>query len=188
MPPSLALFFWLALLVGLLWFDPARDRRVSVALWVPVIWMFIDGSRLPSQWLGHVGESSVNALEAGNPLDRAISSSLILLAIAILMSRPLKWNDLLARNLALTAFLSFGLLSVLWSDYPFIAIKRWLQEHGQLPRNTSSYYPTPFPLEAVRTLLRRLCYLLIPLSVLLNRVLSGLEQVLCKSMQTGGGF
>jgi len=47
MPPSLALFLWLVLLLLLLRFDPARDPETSLALWVPVIWLFIDGSRLP---------------------------------------------------------------------------------------------------------------------------------------------
>src|SRR5271167_2450198 len=52
MPPSLALFLWLILLVALLRFDPGKDAGTSPALWVPLIWMFILGTRLPSQWLG----------------------------------------------------------------------------------------------------------------------------------------
>lgn len=52
MPPSLALFLWFILLVALLRFDPAKDSGTSLALWVPVTWMFILGTRLPSQWLG----------------------------------------------------------------------------------------------------------------------------------------
>src|ERR1700720_4644637 len=103
MPPSLALALWIILLWGLLRFDPANDSRISLALWVPVMSMFIVGSRNPSQWLdGQVGMSA-QAFEEGNPVDRAISSALILLAIGILMSRSLKWGTLLARNLSLVA-------------------------------------------------------------------------------------
>ena len=40
MTPSLALLLWAVLLLGLLYFDPAKDSRISSAIWVPVIWMF----------------------------------------------------------------------------------------------------------------------------------------------------
>ena len=93
MPPSLALLLWLVLLLGLLCFDPAKVPSTSPALWVPVIWMFILGSRLPSQWLGGQVGQAAQALEEGNPLDRTISSALILLAIGILISRSFKWGD-----------------------------------------------------------------------------------------------
>src|SRR5207244_2752891 len=167
MPPSLALFLWLILLVALLRFDPARDRGTSAALWVPLMWIFIVGSRLPSQWLdsGQMGQS-VQALEEGNPLDRTIFSVLILLAIVILRSRSFKWGDFFVRNLALTAFLSFALLSFVWSDFPLIALKRWFRDLGNYLM-ILVVLSDPRPLEAIRALLRRFCYLLIPLSILL---------------------
>ena len=70
------------------------------------------------------------ALEEGNPVDSAISSALILLAIGILMSRSFKWGSFFSRNIALVAFLSFALLSVCWSDFPFITFKRWFRDLG----------------------------------------------------------
>jgi len=63
MPPSLALLLWFILLVALLCFDPAKDSKISLALWVPVIWMFFVGSRLPSQWFGVQVGSAAQALE-----------------------------------------------------------------------------------------------------------------------------
>ena len=166
MPPSLALFLWLILLVALLRFDPAKDSRVSFALWVPVIWMFILGSRLPSQWLGGQVGQAAQALEEGNPIDRTFSSFLILLAIGILMLRAFNWGSFVTRNLALIAVLFFALLSVLWSDSSFIAFKRWFRDLGNYLMILVTL-SDPRPFEAMRTLLRRLCYLLIPLSILL---------------------
>jgi exopolysaccharide production protein ExoQ len=166
MPPSLALFLWLILLVALFRFDAAKDSKISLALWVPVIWMFILGSRLPSQWLGGQMGQAAQALEDGNPLDRTISSALILLAIGILMSRSFKWGGFFARNLALTAFLAFALVSVCWSDFPFVALKRWIRDLGNYLVILVAL-SDPRPLEAVRAVLRRLCYLLIPLSIVL---------------------
>src|SRR5437667_2866807 len=166
MPPSLALFLWLIVLASLLRFDPAKDSKTSLALWVPVIWMFIIGSRLPSQWLSDQIGQAAQDLQEGSPLDRTIFSVLILLAIGILMSRSFKWADFFVRNLALMAFLSFALLSVLWSDYSFDALKRWFRDLGNYLVILVAL-SDPRPLEAVRALLRRLCYLLVPLSILL---------------------
>jgi len=150
----------------LLCFDPAKDPDTSVALWVPVIWMFIQGSRLPSQWLGGQMAQSAQALEEGNPVDRTIYFALMLLAIGILISRSFNWSDFFGRNLALMTFLSFALLSVMWSDFPFVAFKRWFRDLGNYLVILVAL-SDPQPLEAVRTVLRRLCYLLIPLSILL---------------------
>src|SRR5271165_5402787 len=166
MPAFLALLLWLVLLLGLLVFDPARERGTSVALWVPVIWLFIVGSRLPSQWLGGQVGIAAQALEEGNPLDRTISSALILLAIGILMSRSFRWDQFFARNIALIAFLSFALVSVVWSDSSFVAFKRWFRDLGNYLVILVALSDRR-PLEAVRTLLRRLFFLLIPLSVVL---------------------
>lgn len=166
MPPTLALILWLVLLLGLLYFDPAKDPGASFALWVPLIWMFIVGSRLPSQWLGLQVGSAAHAVEEGNPLDRAVFFLLILLAIAILASRSFHWGGFFARNILLLSFLSFALVSVLWSDFPFVSFKRWFRDLGNY-LSVFVVLSDPHPLEAARTLLRRLCYLLIPLSVLL---------------------
>ena len=165
MPPSVALLVWLVLLLGLLRYDPAKESRTSLALWVPLIWMFILGSRLPSQWLGGQFGVATQSIEEGNPLDRSIFALLILVGLAIVMSRPFKWNAFFARNLVLMAFLFFALTSVLWSDFPFVSFKRWFRDFGDYPA-VLVVLSDPNPLEAFRTLLRRLCFLLIPLSVL----------------------
>ncbi|HUK53170.1 MAG TPA: O-antigen ligase family protein, partial [Candidatus Binatia bacterium] len=164
MPPALAALLWFILLVGLLYLDPAKEPRTSAILWAPVIWMFILGSRLPSQWLGNQGGAT--ALEEGSPIDRAILSFLMLLAIGALATRPLPWGSLLARNTALVAFLAFALVSVCWSDFPFVALKRWFRDLGNYVM-VLVVLTDPSPVEAIRTLLRRLAYLLVPLSILL---------------------
>ncbi len=184
MPPYLALFIWFILLLGLLCFDPAKESETSIALWVPLIWMFIAGSRLPSQWLGNRYGSAVQTLEEGNPLDRTIFSVLILLAIGILISRSFKWGDFFGRNIFLIAFISFALLSVFWSDFPYIAFKRWFRDLGNY-LVILVVLSDPRPVAAVRTLLRRLCYLLIPLSFVLIKYFPDLGRQY--QYWTGGG-
>jgi len=166
MPPFLALILWLVLLIALLLWDPAKDPRISSALWVPIIWMFIVGSRLPAQWLGGSVGAGAQALEEGNPIDRVVFFVLIFLAVVILMSRSFNWGEFFSRNMALMAFVLFGLVSVLWSDSTLVSFKRWFRDLGPYVV-ILVVLSEAHPLEAVRTLFRRLCYLLVPLSIVL---------------------
>lgn len=158
---------WAVLLTLLLKYDPAQKHGTSTALWLPVLWLFLAGSRLPSQWIsGTAGTLSAQSMEEGNPLDRMVFLVLILLSIAVLVRRSFNWERFIVQNMALIALLGFALLSVCWSDYPFIAFKRWFRDLG-------NYWAVLVvisdkqPLEAIRAVLRRLSYLLVPLSILL---------------------
>jgi exopolysaccharide production protein ExoQ len=166
MNSSLALLAWLILLLALFFFDPARDRRSSWAMWIPLLWMFVAGSRLPSQWLAGGVVIEGNAFEEGSPVDRLVYTGLIALAIVVLVSRSFKFGAFIRNNSALSLVLFFALLSVVWSEAPFIAFKRWFRDLGDyvvilIPLTERD------PFNAIRTLLRRLSFILVPLSVLL---------------------
>ena len=175
MPPVLALTIWLALLFGLLCFDPAREPGTSFALWIPLLWMLIIGSRLPSQWFGLQVGSLAQAMAEGNPLDRSIDLAMIVICVAVLAARSFNWGSFVLRNLALTAFVVFALISVAWSDFPFVAFKRWFRDLGNY-LVILVVLSDPRPLEAVRTLLRRFGYFLIPLSIVLNKYYPSLSK------------
>ncbi len=166
MTPSVALFLWLILLLGLLRYDPAKDAETSLALWVPVIWIFFTATRLPSQWLGSSVGLAAQAFEEGNPLDRVIFSLLIVLAIVILMVRSFDWGVFFSNNLTLMALLLFALVSVVWSDFPVVSFKRWFRDLGNY-LVILVVVADAHPLEAIQTVFRRISYLLIPLSILL---------------------
>src|SRR5581483_4045753 len=166
MPPSVALTLWLVLLLALLALDPAKERGTSLALWVPVTWIFIVATRLPSQWLAGSVSIAEGSLEEGSPLDRSIFLVLIFLAIGILVARSFKWGDFFAGNVALISFIGFALLSVSWSETPYIAFKRWFRDLGNYLMVLVAWSDSR-PMAAVTTVLRRLGYLLIPLSILL---------------------
>lgn len=166
MNPQLALFLWLVLLLALLRFDPAKDLRLSSTLWLPIAWIFIVGSRLPSQWMGGaIGYDAANMAE-GNALDRVVYLSLIALSMMILVQRSGTWKKLAVGNLALCILLGFALLSVFWSDYPFIALKRWVRDVG-IYLAIGIVVTDPNPAEAIKFVLRRVMYLLIPLSIVM---------------------
>src|SRR5215472_7273863 len=166
MPPFLALLLWIVLLVGLLCFDPAREPKISAALWVPVIWFFFLGSRPPALWLGLSYGTATQALEEGNPVDRTIFSLLTLAAFGILVSRSFQWRDFVVQNSALAFFLAFALVSVAWSDFPLATFKKWFRDMG-VYMAVLVVLSDRRPLEAVRTVLRCVCYLHVPLSILL---------------------
>jgi len=172
MPPTLALILWFVLLLALFAFDSANEAKISAALWVPVTWMFFMGSRSLSQWLagndvmmvGGAGASVALGLEEGNPLNRTVELVLLSLGVAILVSRSFRWGVFFTRNWALTVYVLFALVSVLWSDLPFAAFKKWFRDLGDYVM-ILVVLSHPHPLGALSTLLRRIGYLLIPLSV-----------------------
>jgi len=165
MPAFLALSIWFVLLAALFYFDVARESKRSAALWVPLIWFFFLGSRSPSMWIGfQTATTAAQALEEGSPLDRTIFSLLALAAFVILLLRSFQWSRFVAQNSALVFFLVFALLSVTWSDFPFAAFKKWFRDIG-IYMAILVVLSERNRLEAVRTVLRRLYYLLIPLSV-----------------------
>jgi hypothetical protein len=170
MSSSLALLLWFVLLLGLFWFDRAGKPKSSPALWVPLIWFFFLGSRTPSMWLGVSSGSSAQAMEEGSPLDRTIFLLLTVAAALILASRSFQWRKFFAQNSALVFLWGFALLSVIWSDYPLVTFKKWFRDAG-VYMAVLVVLSDPRPLEAMRTVLRRLCYLLIPLSIVFVKYL-----------------
>lgn len=176
MSPTLVLSIWLVSLVALFCFDPARERKTSVALWVPLIWLFFMASRTPTMWLGVSGASNIGqALEEGSPLDRTIFSLLILLAVVVLVSRSFQWRKFMSQNSALVLFLAFALLSVAWSDFPLPTFKKWFRDAG-VYMAVLVILSDRQRLEAVRTVLRRLYYLTVPLSIVLVKYYPNLGQ------------
>jgi len=166
MPPSLALIVWFIILLCLFAFDPAKDRRGSPALWLPLIWLVFVASRSPSQWLSLTTATIATTLEEGSPLDHIVYFALICLALRVLVARHVSWRDVFARNSALLLFALLGLLSILWSDFPFASFRRWLRELGTYLM-VLVVLTDARPLDAIDALIRRMSYLLIPLSIVL---------------------
>src|SRR5262245_23884577 len=166
MSPDIAFFVWAIILILLLRYDASRDPGNSGALWIPVVWMFIIGSRLPAQWLGWTPILAETAFEEGSELDRGIYLLLMILALGILMKRRLDWRQVFARNTALVLFLLFALASVVWSDYPFISFKRWIRDLGTY-MIVLLVLSDPHPMTAIATVMRRATCGLVFLSVVL---------------------
>jgi exopolysaccharide production protein ExoQ len=165
MSSQAALWSWLCLLLILLRFDASFFRQRSAAVWVPILWMFIAATRLPSQWMtGEVSILGTESMEQGNPMDRMVYLALIAFAIGTLIYRSMSFRRLLQQNFALTLFLAFCLMSVLWSDFAMIALKRWVRDLGDY-LVILVILSDREPIEAIRAVLRRLCFISVSLSI-----------------------
>ena len=129
MPPILAAVLTTLLAVSLLVWDSRRHASVSGALWLPVFWMAITGSRFVSQWM-NLGASGLDSYTEGSLIDALYFLTLILAGLVVLARRRIALARLIRQNGWLIAFFLFCLLSVAWSDDPFTAFKRWIKTLG----------------------------------------------------------
>jgi exopolysaccharide production protein ExoQ len=165
LPPNFALLLCLGFVGWLFYRYSERQAGVSVALWIPLAWLFIVSSRPVSAWMGGSASNSDQQLD-GSPLDAMIFLALIVAGATVLCRRHVDWGMLLRRNRWLFIFFIYLGISVLWSDYPFVAFKRWIKDLGNIVM-VLVVLSDDNPIQAVRFLLARCCYLLLPLSVVL---------------------
>lgn len=166
MPPVIALILVSCLVLSLLAMDRRRFGQVSPALWLPVLWILLAGSRTISQWLNLGNPAYPSAVAEGSPLDVAVFLGIIMLGGMVLLRRRLAIADLIRQNRWLTAFIAIGLASVLWSDFPVIATKRWIKTLGH-PVMALIVLTDPKSGEAFRVVMRRAAFVLVSYSVLL---------------------
>src|SRR5271166_5735841 len=167
MPPNIASLLCLGFIGWIFYRYSERQAGVSSALWIPLAWLFIVSSRPVSLWIG-MGQAQ-NASEQqldGIPLDSLVFLALIVAGTTVLVRRHVNWAILFRRNRWLFIFFIYLGVSVLWSEYTFVALKRWIKDLGNIIM-VLVVLSDQNPIQAVRFLLARCCYLLLPLSVLL---------------------
>lgn len=166
MSPQLAALICILGIIYLFWVDVKKGDSSSKALWIPFCWMFFAGSRYLSQWLNlGIPVTSSDAYLDGSPLDRAVFLFLIIVGVLILRRRRLNWNEIFTRNTWILFLFLFAGISIIWSDYPFLSFKRWIKAAGNVIM-VLVILTEKRPFEAIGLILRRLSFLLLPLSVL----------------------
>jgi O-antigen ligase len=174
MKPSLALLLSTIGVFGLLWIDSDRRSRPSLSLWIPSIWVLIIGSRMVSLWLASASASATSqSYEDGSPIDAVIFALLTLGAIVTVVQRRPRWSELLTNNAALFIFLGYAALSILWSDFPIVSIKRYVKEIGNLFA-VLVVLTEKDRVAAIRTVAHRCAIVLIPYSIILYKYFSEL--------------
>lgn len=148
-----------------------RDRKLrpmpSKASWIALLWIVIIGSRYLSGWLGlNLELDSPEELVEGSPLDRSIFLVLIVsAAVALLLRRPI-WSKVINMNRWYFAFFIYCGISIIWSDYPFVSLKRYIKEIGNVLM-VLLILTEKDPVQTVRVVFARYVHLVIPLSILL---------------------
>jgi exopolysaccharide production protein ExoQ len=164
MPPSVALALGLAFIAFLLVTERRRNREASAATWIPTVWLLLCGSKPFARWFDI--RATVTTEEAGSPADRLVLSILIALALVVLTKRRIRWSVILRQNIALTLLFLYLGLSVAWSDFPMVSLKRWIRLCGAIPV-CLVLVTERSPLQALESVLRRCAYVLLPLSLVL---------------------
>lgn len=163
----IATAFFVLLIVQLYRWTKDDQARTSKALWLPTFWLFIGSSRNLSEWLHMSSGGSERYLE-GNPLDRAVLTIALALGVMVLLSRGWGVWKLLRTNIPILLYFAYCLTSVLWSDYPGVAFKRWFRATGDIVM-VLIILTDPDWVAALKRVLIRLGILLVPLSILFSR-------------------
>ncbi len=164
MPPIVALCLFIAGVVWLFAMERKWRWEVSGALWIPLLWLIIVGSRPISSWFGLEAAGGGDYIE-GSPFDRMFFLSLILMGGIVLMTRRVNWPEVFARNKWIFIYFLYLGLSTTWSEEPFVAFKRWIKDVGNVVL-VLVVLTEKRPIEAAKALMIRCSYLLIPGSVL----------------------
>jgi exopolysaccharide production protein ExoQ len=147
--------------------ESKRPKKLSRAIWMPVIWASIIGSKPLSVWLGLTPPSSASAgLSDDALLDKALYLFLIFGGIVVLSRRKLNWKVIFNSNRWLIIFFLYLGASVIWADSPFTSLKRWIKDAGNIVM-ALVILTEEDPVEAVRGFFARCACILIPLSVLI---------------------
>lgn len=178
MPPSIALFACFAFSYWMIKKDFQRRPGVSRALWIPMLWVAILGSRPVSMWLAGV-VSSEGSLNDGSPVDRFFYLSLILPGLYVLSKRQVRWGSVVAANKTVFLFYAYWLVSVLWADSMFPSFKRLFKDFGCVVM-ALIILTEEEPDEAFKAVFVRCAYLLIPLSECFLRYIPDLGRVYSK--------
>lgn len=170
MPPLAAFLVWLGVIVYLFVRDQRNHPDISPAIWIPIVWLILLGSRGLSSWLslGTAQAVTVEMYAEGNPLDRYFLILMFVIATAIVSKRNLRWSSILQENRLFFLFVLYCLLSVTWSEYPIVALKRLIRFSGMLPM-ALVVLSERLPIEATMAVIRRTSYLLVTLSFLFIR-------------------
>lgn len=170
MNPNVAFLIFSIGIAGLFFLNRDNSVRTSIALWLPVIWLWIVGSRPVSAWFG-VGVNTTNALDAtlnGSPIDAAVFAVLLCIGLLVLMYRRKTTSAYLALSGPVIFYFLYCLISVTWSPFHEPAFKRWTKALGDLVM-VLVILTDGQPIAALRRVYSRVGFILFPLSVFMIR-------------------
>lgn len=167
MPPQLATILTLGFIVYLFRREGRENVDVSNAIWIPLIWILVLGARSVSEWFMMFGlpTGGGGSVEDGSPLDAGLFLTLIVLAIRVLNQRGISLGEVIRNNKFIAFYLGYCFLAIFWSEFPFVAFKRWIKILG-LPLMVLIVFTEGDFEAALARLMKRFGYVVLPISVL----------------------
>jgi exopolysaccharide production protein ExoQ len=164
MPSQVALLLCSGFVLMLLRMERKQTPEVSHAVWIPTLWMLYCISKPFGVWFGAV--RSGTSVEEGSPLDRNFLIVLMALGSWVIANRRLDWATLKRDNTWLLVICVYALVSIVWSEFPFVSLKRYIRFLGTIIM-ALVLMSDRSPKLALENVLRRTAYILIPYSLLL---------------------
>jgi exopolysaccharide production protein ExoQ len=148
--------------------DRDRRSRNSKALWLAVVWLLISGSRPVSSWISTQSVASPEQLLEGSPVDAVIRLGLIIAGVLVLVRRQKSFAKIVQENRPMLLFLFYCAVSTTWSDYPDVALKRWIRLLGDFVV-VLIVLTDPDRSGAIKRVLSCVAIVLFPVSILFNK-------------------
>lgn len=180
----IATLLTLILICILFWLDRDKRNKASRALLIPILWLLIIGSHPITVWAGIFSgvsnnqamlDSATQSQQSATPAsdvgtesssgDAAFYGLMIAAAVVVLYRRRRNVIPVLKSNLPIICFLLYCAASALWSDFPFIAFKRWGKTAGEFMM-VLVVFTDPLPERAIKKFFTAAGFVLIPLSIL----------------------
>ncbi|HEY4300737.1 MAG TPA: O-antigen ligase family protein [Candidatus Didemnitutus sp.] len=143
------------------------EERLGLDVWIPTAWIILIGTKSLAYWIaGPALQQALFVEDTGPPYDAIAFFGLIFLGLIALSRKPVDWRTLFAENPILVAFYAYLFISVFWSDYPFVAFKRYVKEVGNLVMILVMLVQ-PNSVASIRRGFLRCTMIFIPISILL---------------------
>lgn len=183
MSPTIATILFVTGIGGLFFLARDRKSQTSKALWIPIVWFLIAGSRPVSGWLqagptpwAALPGASADEYTESNLLNSLIFLGLLTAGLIVLARRERRVTGLLQANLPIVWFFSYCAVSTMWSEYAGTAFRHWTRSLGDLVMVLIVLTEIE-PMSALKRLLACEGFLLLPISILFIKYYPGLGQV-----------
>ena len=141
-----------------------------------MLWVALACSRSASQWLSLSAPVDGGDLAEGSPVDRLVYTGLLIAGVLLLANRTAQASKLIRANPVILFFFCYCLVTIVWSEFPLVAFKRWTKSVGDFVM-VLLVVTDKQPTVAFKRLLTRTSFLLVPLSVLFIKYIPELGRV-----------
>ncbi|KMQ50692.1 Exopolysaccharide production protein ExoQ [Chitinispirillum alkaliphilum] len=147
--------------------EEKRESKVSLIMWLPLLWLLRVGSRSLAYWFDPELATVEDGLDYlhGNIFDRTFFLTLMAMGGAVLVYRRFALFEFVRNNKLLVLLYIYMAVTILWSAFPEVAMRRWVRSVGDLMMVLVVFTETDY-VKSIHWMLRRFAYILVPLSVI----------------------